>query len=39
VRIFTHDFSVLASSRFALVGIDDEVTWGRSFIPPGGIHE
>ena len=39
VRIFTHDFSVLASARFAFIGIDDEVARLGVFVPIFEVHK
>ena len=39
VGVFPHDFAVFAGSRFAFVGVDDEVARFRVFVPIFEVHE
>ena len=39
VRVLPHDFTILASTGLALVGVDDQVSRGGTVLPALGVHE
>lgn len=39
VRVFAHDFAILACPWFAFVGVDDEIAGLGVFVPVFEVHE